>query len=84
MKLAFDQSAWEDMQWWLFHDRETAKRIIKLIDAVMREPRSGIGKPEQLRGLGSEVWSRRITLEHRLVYVIEDEDITIQSCRHHY
>lgn len=84
MKLAFDQSAWDDLQWWLIHDRTTAKRIIKLIDAVVREPRSGIGKPEQLRGLGGEVWSRRINLEHRLVYVIEDQIITIQSCRYHY
>ena len=84
MKLAFDQAAWEDLQWWLVHDRNTAKRILKLIDAVVREPRSGIGKPEQLRGLGVEVWSRRITLEHRLVYAIENEILTIQSCRYHY
>jgi len=84
VRLAFDQSAWEDIQWWVNHDRQTVHRIFKLVDATLRDPRSGIGKPEPLRGLGGEVWSRRITLEHRLVYTIEDDFITIESCRHHY
>lgn len=84
MKLAFDQSGWEDFQWWLANDRQTAKRLLKLIDAILRDPRSGIGKPEQLRGIGSEVWSRRVTLEHRIVYILDGDTVIIQSCRYHY
>ena len=84
MKLAFDQSGWEDFQWWLANDRQTAKRLLKLIDAILRDPRSGIGKPEQLRGIGSEVWSRRVTLEHRIVYILDGDAVIILSCRYHY
>ena len=84
MKLAFDESGWEDFQWWAEQDRTTLKRINKLIEAILREPRAGIGKPEPLRGFDLEVWSRRITLEHRIVYVIQEDLIIIQSCRHHY
>lgn len=84
MKLAFDESGWEDFQWWAEQDRSTLKRINKLIEAILRDPRGGIGKPEPLKGFELEVWSRRITLEHRIVYVIQQDLIIIQSCRHHY
>jgi toxin YoeB len=55
-----------------------------LVDAVMRDPFSGIGKPEPLKYLGSGVWSRRITQEHRLVYLIEEKYIKFLQCRYHY
>ncbi|SCX04807.1 Txe/YoeB family addiction module toxin [Candidatus Aquiluna sp. UB-MaderosW2red] len=84
MKLSFEASAWEDLQWWIEHDRRIAKQIRKLLDAVLRQPREGIGKPEPLRGLGAEIFSRRITLEHRLVYGVLPGEIKILSCRHHY
>ncbi len=84
MKLAFDNSAWQDLQWWLANDRAIAKRIIKLLEAILREPYEGIGKPERLRGFDTEVLSRRITLEHRLVYSVEADLITVVACRYHY
>lgn len=84
LTLAFDKSGWEDFQYWVQNDLATSKRIIKLIDAILREPRSGIGKPEPLIGFQLEVWSRRITLEHRIVYTIQGDVIVIQSCRYHY
>jgi len=84
MKLAFDTSAWQDLQWWLANDREVGKRFFKLLEAVIREPYEGIGKPERLRGFGTEVLSRRITLEHRLVYTVEADLITVLACRYHY
>lgn len=84
MLLAFEKNALEDLSWWLANDRAIAKRILKLLEATLQEPRSGIGKPELLRGFEEEIWSRRITLEHRLVYLIQDKQIVVQSCRYHY
>ena len=84
MQLAFDPAAWEDYQYWLVTDKAVVRRINKLIADVLRDPRFGIGKPERLIGMELEVWSRRITLEHRLVYVVETNRVVIQSCRYHY
>ena len=61
----------EDLQHWVEQDRRTAKGLMQLMKAVMRDPFHGIGKPEPLRHFGSGVWSRRITQEHRLVYVVK-------------
>ena len=61
----------KDLQHWVEQDRRTAKRLMQLMKAVMRDPFHGIGKPEPLRHFGSGVWSRRITQEHRLVYVVK-------------
>lgn len=57
-----------DLRYWVETDRRTALRILALVEAVMRDPFGGIGKPEPLKYLGADVWSRRITQEHRLVY----------------
>jgi len=84
LKIAFDRSGWDEYQHWAATDPQVLKRINKLILEITRDPRGGIGKPEPLRGFSLEVWSRRITLEHRLVYVIEEDLITIASCRYHY
>ncbi len=65
-------------------DRRTALRIFTLIEAVMRDPFGGIGKPEPLKHLGAGVWSRRITQEHRLVYVVSDDRIDFIQARYHY
>ena len=84
MQLAFDPAAWEEYLWWLANDRKTLVRINKLLDDALRNPRSGIGKPEQLRGFSEEIWSRRITLEHRLVYRVTPESVIVMACKHHY
>ncbi len=74
----------EDLSYRVNNDKKTALRILDLVEAVMREPFAGIGKPEPLRYLGSGVWSRRITQEHRIVYVVKDEAIEFIQCRYHY
>ena len=84
--LEFDVSAFEDLEWWVEHDRRMALRIIKLIREVQRSPYEGTGQPEQLKHELAGCWSRRIDREHRLVYqVLEDESrIRILACRFHY
>ena len=74
----------EDLQHWVEQDRRTARRLMQLMNAVMRDPFDGIGKPEPLRHLGSGVWSRRITQENRLVYVVKDTAIEFLQGRYHY
>ena len=74
----------EDLRHWVESDRRTAIRIFKLVEAVMRDPFQGIGKPEPLKSLGAGVWSRRITQEHRLVYVVGRNRIDFVQCRYHY
>jgi len=74
----------EDLKYWVETDRKTALRIFQLIEAIMREPFQGIGKPEPLKFLGPGVWSRRITQEHRLVYVVGHERIDFVQARYHY
>jgi toxin YoeB len=55
-----------------------------LLDDVARDPYRGIGKPEQLRHALAGAWSRRIDEEHRLVYLIDGDDIVIIQVRYHY
>lgn len=74
----------EDLRFWVETDRRTALRILMLIEAIMRDPVTGIGKPEPLKYLGAGTWSRRITQEHRLVYVVSDTRIDFVQARYHY
>jgi len=74
----------EDLSYWIKIDRKIALKILDLVEAIVRNPFEGIGKPEPLRYLGSGVWSRRITQEHRLVYVVKGEQIDFVQCRYHY
>ncbi len=74
----------EDIRYWVETDRRTALRILKLIEAVIKDPFRGIGKPEPLKFLGPGVWSRRITQEHRLVYVVGQKRIDFVQGRYHY
>jgi toxin YoeB len=73
-----------DLRYWIETDRRTALRVLELLEAVMREPFGGIGKPEPLKYLGADVWSRRITQEHRLVYLVQAERIDFLQARYHY
>ncbi|HVF58801.1 MAG TPA: Txe/YoeB family addiction module toxin [Thermoanaerobaculia bacterium] len=74
----------EDLRYWVRADRKVALRVLDLVEAILRDPFQGIGKPEPLRHLGSGVWSRRLTEEHRLVYVVTDDRIDFLQCRYHY
>ena len=74
----------EDIRYWVETDRKIAMRAFDLIEAVMRDPFTGIGKPEPLKYLSPGVWSRRLTQEHRLVYLIRDDRIDFLQARYHY
>ncbi|NDY73598.1 Txe/YoeB family addiction module toxin [Desulfobacter hydrogenophilus] len=73
-----------DLKYWVETDRKTTLRILQLIESIMRDPFQGIGKPQPLKFLGSGVWSRRITQEHRLVYVVAHDRIDFVQARYHY
>ena len=84
MRLVWDEAAWEDYTYWQTADRKVLKRINTLIDACLREPFAGIGKPEQLKYGAQGAWSRRITEEHRLVYLVDGDEVVILQARYHY
>lgn len=84
MRLSWDESAWEDYKYWQQTDRKIIKRINTLIEACLRDPFSGIGKPEQLKYGAQGSWSRRITDEHRLVYLVEEDEVIILQAHYHY
>ena len=74
----------EDIHYWVKTNRKTALRVLDLIEAVMRDPFDGIGKPEALKHLGPGIWSRRITKQDRLVYIVEEDQIIFLQARFHY
>jgi toxin YoeB len=74
----------EDLGWWFKNDNKKAAKILDLVTAVMSDPFTGIGKPEALKYMEGNFWSRRIDLEHRLVYVVDNEQIVFFACRYHY
>ncbi len=82
--LIFDRDFLEDLSHWVATDRKVALKVLALIEDIRRDPFQGIGKPEPLRHLGSGIWSRRITLEHRLVYRVSDERLMFAQARYHY
>jgi toxin YoeB len=84
VRLVFTPNGWDDYQHWPRHDRQILKRINRLIDDALRNPADGIGKPEPLRHLFTGAWSRRITDEHRLVYLVDNADLVILQARFHY
>jgi len=84
MKIVFSKNAWEDYISWQSEDRKTLKKINTLIRDIQRSPYEGIGKPEPLKFDLAGFWSRRIDLEHRLIYQIEEDEILIYACRYHY
>jgi toxin YoeB len=85
VKITFVPVAWEDYRYWQVTDRKILKRINQLVDDITRDdPFTGIGKPEPLRHHLSGAWSRRINDEHRLVYLVQDDDLVILSARYHY
>lgn len=84
MRLTFAPQAWEDYRYWQDTDRAVLKRINRLIDDMLRDPTSGIGKPEPLKYGIAGAWSRRVTDEHRLVYRVEVDHLMLLQARYHY
>jgi toxin YoeB len=82
--ICFTENAWEDYLYWQEQGLDKIDRIHQLIKVISRDPYKGIGKPEPLKGNLSGWWSRRIDLEHRIVYKIENRNIIILQCRYHY
>lgn len=74
----------EDLEYWVKIDRKTALRAFKLIEAIMRDPFAGLGKPETLKYLDANTWSRRLTQEHRIVYRVTDTRVDFLQGRYHY
>lgn len=74
----------EDLRHWVKVDRAVAERLFELMESILRDPFSGIGKPEPLRYDLSGAWSRRLTREHRIVYLVSDDRITFLQARYHY
>ena len=89
MDIVFTPYGWEDFEYWLENDPDTAVRIKELLKAIKQNPFTGIGKPEPLKHDLKGYWSRRITGEHRLVYKVSgtkgnDQKCVIIQCRLHY
>ncbi len=74
----------EDLHYWIENDRRVALRALELVEAVLREPFTGAGKPEPLKHLLAGAWSRRLTEEHRLVYLVQGNRIDFLQARYHY
>jgi len=74
----------QDLRYWVKTDRQIAIRVFSLIEAIMRDPFKGIGKPEPLKFLAPGIWSRRLTQEHRVVYFVSDDRIDFLQARYHY
>ena len=84
MILSFADDAWDDYLYWQQQDKKILKKINRLIKEIQREPFEGIGEPEPLKYNWSGYWSRRITIEHRLVYKVTEDILLIAQCRYHY
>ena len=74
----------EDLRFWVETDRRIAVRALTIVEAVIRQPFEGIGKPEPLKHLAPGVWSRRLTQEHRIVYLVSNDRIDFLQARYHY
>jgi toxin YoeB len=74
----------EDLRHWVATERRVALRALAIVEAVLRDPFTGIGKPEPLKYLAPGMWSRRLTQEHRIVYLVGDDRIDFLQARYHY
>ena len=83
-KITFAENAWDEYLYWQSQDKKTLKKINSLLKAIQREPFSGEGKPEPLKGDQEGKWSRRINEKDRLVYKVNEESIVVTQCKGHY
>jgi toxin YoeB len=74
----------EDLRYWVETDRKVALRAFALIEAILRDPFEGTGKPEPLKYLAAGAWSRRLTQEHRIVYLVSEDRVDFLQARYHY
>ena len=84
LELHFMPKAWEDLGWWMKNDMKNVKKIHKLLENTSKTPFKGLGQPEALKANYSGYWSRRINLEHRIIYKVEDDRIIVLSLYGHY
>lgn len=80
----FQRHVIEDLRYWVETDRRTAERVLDLVEAVLRSPFTGPGKSEPLKYLAPNIWSRRLTQEHRLVHMVREDRIDFLQARYHY
>ncbi len=83
MELKISEQAKNDLEWFRAHDPKLYKRCFSLAPEVTRSPSEGVGKPERLKGVGGEVWSRRVSIQHRMVYEIFNSLVVVFSFRYH-
>ena len=84
MNKLWHEKAWDEYVYWQTQDKKTLKRINDLLKDISRQPFSGIGKPEPLRGDKQGYWSRRIDDANRIVYKVESKQIIVVQCKGHY
>jgi len=82
--ISFDRNAFDEYQAWIILDKKIALKIGEQIQDILRNPFTGLGQPEALKGNFKGYWSRRITSEHRLIYKVTEQSIIIVSCNSHY
>jgi len=83
-KAVFHPEFRDDLKYWIRTDRKLALRAFEIIEAIVRDPFTGIGKPEPLKHFMSGAWSRRLTQEHRIVYLVRDDRVDFLQARYHY
>jgi toxin YoeB len=83
-KAVFEDEFIDDLRYWVKNNRKIATHLLDLVEHILREPFAGIGKPEPLKHLGPDIWSRRLTQEHRIVYRITKTQIYFLQGRYHY
>ena len=74
----------DDLRYWVETNRKVALKVLDLVEASLRDPFSGLGKPEPLKHVLAGTWSRRLSQEHRLVYLVVEDRILFLQCRYHY
>jgi toxin YoeB len=83
-ELHFMPNAWKDLGWWMKNDIKNVKKIYSVLESTCKTPFEGLGQPEALKSNYSGYWSRRINLEHRIVYKVEETQIIVHSLYGHY
>ncbi len=74
----------DDLRYWVETNRKIALKALELVEASLRDPFSGLGKPEPLKHVLAGTWSRRLSQEHRLVYLVLEDRVVFLQCRYHY